>query len=92
MEFREKVFVLRFTVRAEIPEVLLEDDDFDEDAWLDEWEVGIKPAVIRAVFTQIRAVPGWEAHVRNRGMSPLDEVEIVVTRRSGESEDDDAPQ
>jgi hypothetical protein len=87
MELREKTFVLRFAVRAEIPDVLFEREDFDEDAWLDEWEVGIKPAVIRAVFTQIRGVPGWEAHVRNRGMSPLDEVEIVVTRR-----DDDALQ
>ena len=92
MECREKAFVLRFTVRAEIADALLEGDDFDEDAWLDEWEVGIKPAVIRAVFAQIRAVPGWEAHVRNRGMSPLDEVEIVVTRRTDDSDDDDAPQ
>jgi hypothetical protein len=86
MESREKTFVLRFTVRGEIPEELIEREDLDEDAWLDEWEVGVKPALIRAVFGQIRAVPGWAAHVRNRGLSPLDEIEVVATRRFGEDE------
>jgi hypothetical protein len=93
METREKTFLLRFSVQAEIPDALWERDDFEEDAWLDEWEVALKPAIIRAVFTQLRAVPGWSARVRNRGVSPLDEIEIVVTRRLGdEPEDDDAAQ
>jgi len=89
METREKTFLLRFTLEAQIPEALFEDEDFEEDAWLDEWEVGVKPAIIRAVFSQLRATDEWRAHVRNRGVSPLDEIEIVVTRRLGGDADDD---
>jgi hypothetical protein len=80
MDRREKTFVLRFTLEAEIPRALLEDEEFEEDAWLDEWESALKPGLIRAVFAQLRA-PGWSARVRNRGISPLDEIEIVVNRR-----------
>jgi len=91
MDRREKTFVLRFTLEAEIPGALFEDDDFEEDAWLDEWEAALKPGIIRAVFTQLRAAPGWSARVRNRGISPLDEIEIVVSRRfDDDTEDDDA--
>ena len=91
MDRHEKTFVLRFTLEAEIPGALVEQDEFEEDAWLDEWEVALKPGIIRAVFTQLRATPGWSARVRNRGISPLDEIEIVVSRRFGEDpEDDDA--
>lgn len=88
METRERTFLLRFSLQAEIPEALLERDDFEEDAWLDEWEVGIKPRLIRAAFSELRAAPGWTAHVRNRGISPLDEIEVVVTRRLGEDPED----
>lgn len=90
METRERTFLLRFSLQAAIPETLFEREDFEEDAWLDEWEVGIKPRLIRAVFTELRASPGWTAHVRNRGISPLDEIEIVATRRvddGGEGDD-----
>jgi len=89
METREKTFLLRFTLEAQIPEALFEEEDFEEDAWLDEWEVEIKPGLIRAVFAQLRATPAWSARVRNRGVSPLDEIEIVVTRRLGGDADDD---
>ncbi len=93
METRERSFLLRFSLRAEIPDTLFDDDDFEEDAWADEWEIRVKPRVLRAVFTELRAVPGWSAHVRNRGISPLDEIEIVVTRRfDGAAEDDDGAQ
>jgi hypothetical protein len=97
METREKTFLLRFTLETQIPDALLEDEDFEEDAWLDEWEVDIKPGLIRAVFAQLRAAPAWTARVRNRGVSPLDEIEIVVTRRLGgdpgeDTEDDDEAQ
>jgi len=88
METREKTFLLRFTLEAQIPDALLEDEDFEEDAWLDEWEVDIKPGLIRAVFAQLRATPAWSARVRNRGISPLDEIEIVVTRRLDGDPDD----
>jgi len=89
METREKTFLLRFTLEAQIPEALFEEEDFEEDAWLDEWEVEIKPGLIRAVFAQLRATPTWSARVRNRGVSPLDEIEIVVTRRLDGDADDD---
>lgn len=80
METRENTFTLRFSLTADIPAALWEDDDFEEDEWLNEWEVAIKPGLIRAVFTHLRSFPSWEAHVRNRGISPLDEIEIVVQR------------
>ena len=73
-------FVLRFNLETEIPDELLEDDEFDERAWLQEWEGGVKPAIVRAVFQTLRAAPGWEAHVRNRGVPAEDEIEIVVRR------------
>ena len=80
MESRDKTFVMRFSLTATIPDALWEDDDFEEDTWLAEWEGAIKPALIRAVFSHLRSFPNWEAHVRNRGLSPLDEIEIVLAR------------
>jgi hypothetical protein len=77
----EKTFTLRFSLSAEIPEALLEDDDFDERAWLSEWETAVKPRLIRQIFGELRSFPDWEARVRNRGISPEDEVEVVVTRK-----------
>jgi len=78
METREKTFVIRFSLGTTIPDALWEDESFEEDAWLNEWEAQIKPGLVRAVFTYLRAFPRWEAHIRNRGISPLDEIEIVV--------------
>ena len=80
MESRDKTFVMRFSLAATIPDALWDDDDFEEDAWLNEWEIAIKPGLIRAVFSHLRSFPNWEAHVRNRGLSPLDEIEIVLER------------
>ncbi len=81
MESRDKTFVLRFSLTAKIPEALWDDDDFEGDEWLHEWEATIKPGLIRTVFAHLRSFPHWDAHVRNRGISPLDEVEIVLERR-----------
>ncbi len=80
MEIREKTFSIRFSLTARIPDALSEADEFDEDEWLNEWEVLVKPGLIRAVFAHLRSIPDWEAHIRNRGVSPLDEIEIVVER------------
>ena len=80
MQSDEYAFLLRFSVRAEIPSAALADDDFDERAFLAEWEAALKPDVVRAVFQVLRAVPGWTAHVRSRGASSADEIEIVVER------------
>ncbi len=81
METEETTFNLRFSVMAQIPDAPLEDDDFDETAWLQEWEARIKPELIRVVFAHLRSFPGWRARVRNRGISPADEVEIVLERK-----------
>jgi hypothetical protein len=77
---QDKCFTLRFSLTAEVPPELLEQDDFEETEWLNDWEANIKPGLLRAVFTHLRKFDGWEAHVRNRGISPVDEIEVVVTR------------
>ena len=81
METNEKTFSIRFSLTARIPETLLEDEQFEEDAWLREWEAMIKPGLLRAIFTHLRSFPDWEAHVRNRGISPVDEIEVALERR-----------
>ena len=80
METKEKTFALQFSLLAKIPDELWEDEKFEEDAWLEEWEAAIKPGLIRAVFTHLRSFPGWRARIRNRGISPLDAIEIVLER------------
>jgi hypothetical protein len=80
MQSDESTFLLRFSVRAVVPDALLDDDDFDEREHLVEWEQRVKPAVVRAVFEALRAHLEWSAHVRNRGASVEDEIEIVVER------------
>jgi hypothetical protein len=80
MEIREKTFNVRFSLGASIPQALWDDEQFEGDEWLQEWEVAIKPGLVRAIFAHLRSFPNWEAHVRNRGMSPLDEIEIVFQR------------
>lgn len=81
MEIKEKSFTVRLSLTATIPEALWDDDDFEEDEWLKEWEAQIKPGLIRAIFAHLRSIPNWDAHIRNRGISPQDEIEIVVERR-----------
>ena len=81
METKEKSFTLRFSLAADIPEALWEDEDFEEEEWLSDWEGAIKPGLIRTVFAYLRSFPEWEARIRNRGISPLDEIEIVMQRQ-----------
>jgi hypothetical protein len=80
METREKTFTLRFSLLANIPDELWGDEDFEEDAWLDQWETGIKPGLVRVIFAHLRCFPGWQVRVRNRGISPADEIEVVLER------------
>lgn len=80
MESKEKSFNLRFSLTADIPEALWNDEDFEEDEWLHEWEASIKPGLIRAIFTHLRSFPHWAARIRNRGISPTEEIEIVLQR------------
>src|SRR6185295_7409341 len=81
METRERTFNLRLSIVGEFDDAAAEDEALDGDRWLEEWEAAMKPGLIRAVFAYLRTFPAWHARVRNRGIAPTDEVEIVLTRR-----------
>jgi hypothetical protein len=74
----EKAFILRFSLEASFP------DDYegeeDNQAWVREWEARIKPDLLKVLFESLRQHQAWQAHIRNRGKSPEDEVEIVLAR------------
>jgi hypothetical protein len=74
----ERTFTLRFSLEASFP------DDYEggeEDlAWVREWEARIKPDLLKVLFESLRQHQSWQAHVRNRGKSPSDEIEIVLAR------------
>ncbi len=74
----EKTFTLRFSLEASFP------DDYegeeDNQAWVREWEARIKPDLLKVLFESLRQQRAWQAHIRNRGKSPEDEVEIVLAR------------
>jgi hypothetical protein len=74
----EKTFALRFTLEASFPEAYAGDED--EQNWVREWEARIKPQLVKSVFESLRRHGGWAARIRNRGASPTDEIEIVLTR------------
>ena len=80
MHTDERTFILRFSLTAEMPDGLLEDDEFDENAWRAEWETRVKPGLIREVFNYLRTCSGWKCYVRNRGIDPAQEVEVVVQK------------
>ena len=74
----EKDFRFRFTLEAAFP------DDYegkeDNYAWVKEWETRVKPELLRLIFDALRRHPSWSAHVRNRGVSPDDEIEIALVK------------
>lgn len=74
----EKVFRLRFNLEATFPE----DYEGEEDnyAWLRDWDQQIKPELLKLIFETLRQHPAWAAHVRNRGVAPTDEIEIVLAK------------
>jgi len=74
----EKTFTLRFSLEASFPDEY--EGDEDQRAWLREWEARIKPQVLKQVFESLRQQPAWSARIRNRGIAPADEIEIVVAR------------
>jgi hypothetical protein len=63
----EKTFTLQFSLEASFP------DDYegeeDNQAWM-----------LKALFESLRQHRSWQTHVRNRGKSPADEIEIVLAR------------
>ena len=73
-----KTFTLRFSLEAEFPESY--DGDEDNYVWLQDWEARVKPDLLRVIFSELRKYPSWSAHVRNRGMSANDEVEIALVK------------
>ncbi len=74
----EKSFTLRFSLEASFP------DDYEGEeenqAWVREWETKIKADLLKVVFESLRQHQSWKTHVRNRGKSPSDEIEIVLAR------------
>ena len=74
----EKEFILRFSLEAEFPE----DYEGEEEGylWLKEWETEVKPELLKVIFSSLRRRPQWNAHVRNRGASPENEIEIVMRK------------
>jgi DNA modification methylase len=74
----EKAFRIKFNLEAEFPEDY--EGEQDDYAWLQEWERQIKPDVLKLIFDALRRHSSWKVHVRNRGLSPLDEIEIVMVR------------
>ncbi len=78
MHQEEKTFTLRFTLEASFPENY--DGEEDQMAWVREWEALIKPEMLKRVFEALRQQSGWTSRVRNRGMSPTDEIEVVLAR------------
>jgi len=73
-----KTFNLRFSLEASFPD----DYDGDEDghAWVQDWETRIKPELIKLIFDFLRRHSSWTVHVRNRGLPPVDEIEIAMVR------------
>ena len=86
----EKTFVLRVSLEAAFPEEY--DGDEDQYQWLREWDGAIKGEMVRAVFAVLRRYPGWNARVRNRGMSEQDEIEIVLSKDFGAEAETGGPQ
>lgn len=81
----EKTFVLRFSLEARFPENY--DGEEDDYAWLKRWEGQIKPEILKSIFTLLRRHPDLKAHIRNRGISAEDEVEIVLENNFSKAED-----
>ena len=74
----EKTFRLGVTLEASFPDDY--DGEEDESNWIREWEARMKPQLIKSVFDSLRQQRGWSSHIRNRGVSPADEIEIVVSK------------
>lgn len=78
----EKTFTFRISLEASFPEDYEgEEDDY---AWLRDWDVRVKPELLKTMFETLRRYPSWTVHVRNRGVSPNDEIEIAMTKELSE--------
>lgn len=74
----EKEFRLRFSLEVRFPDEY--DGEEDDYAWVREWEQRVKPELLKVVFDSLRRHAAWTVHVRNRGLSPHDEIEIAMVK------------
>ena len=72
----EGTFTVRIELSAEFGEAYEGDDDGN--AWLERWRARVKPRLVRAIFEQLRAEPGFSAVPVSRGRNPEDDLEIAV--------------
>jgi hypothetical protein len=75
----EASFVVRLELSADFDEDYEGDDDGG--AWLQAWRARVQPRIVRAIFAELRAEPGFSALPVSRGKSPDDEIEVAVTFR-----------
>jgi hypothetical protein len=70
----------RFVVSIDLSAEFDEDYEGDDDgyAWLEAWRARVQPRLVRAVFEQLRAEPGFSVVPASRGKNPEDEIEIAV--------------
>ena len=78
MFHEEKTFTFRFNLEAAFPDEY--EGDEDNKVWLQEWERQIKPELLKLIFDSLRRHRSWKVHVRNRGVSPEDEIEISMVK------------
>jgi hypothetical protein len=78
MFHEEKTFNLKFSLEASFPDDY--DGDEDNHVWVKDWEQRIKPEMTKLIFDFLRRHSAWTVHVRNRGLSPLDEIEIAMAK------------
>lgn len=78
MFHEDKTFTFRVSLEAAFPEDY--DGNQDNHAWLREWEGQIKPELLKSLFETLRRFSTWSSHVRNRGRSPQDEIEVVLQK------------
>ena len=74
----EQSFILRFSLEATFPDEY--DGEEDEMAWLKQWEMQVKPDIVKSIFQTLERYPDWTARFRNRGMAATDEIEIVLEK------------
>ena len=78
MFHEEKTFNLRFSLEASFPDDY--DGDEDNHVWVQDWEQRIKPEMTKMIFDFLRRHSAWTVRVRNRGVSPIDEIEIAMAK------------
>jgi len=77
----EGSFTVRIELSAEFAEAYEGDDDGN--AWLERWRARVQPRLVRAIFEQLRAEPGFSAVPASRGKNPEEELEIAVRFDAG---------